>query len=123
LFPFPKIYPTISQIIITQTQQAAPYNNRGRLDDLILVADGAPNSIHEIKAIPTVYAVVTDADIEFRGALKIGDKISLYNLISGAAIITKTVTSDRELVSTLHLPMGVYVASVKDVNGEINSLK
>ncbi|MPM84963.1 hypothetical protein SDC9_132039 [bioreactor metagenome] len=121
--PVPENYPNISQILISQAQQTAPFTNRGRLDDLILVADGDPNGIDDHHVVPSVYAVVTDFDIEFRGNLQSGDQISIYNLVSGAAVITKTVESDRVLIPTTNLPTGIYVASVKDSKGMINSFK
>jgi len=123
VIPVPENYPSISQIMISQAQQTAPYTNRGRLDDIILVADGEPNGVEDHHVIPSVYAVVTDYDIEFRGNLQSGDLISIYNLVSGSAVITKTITSDRVLIQTNNLPTGVYVASVKDTKGIVNSFK
>lgn len=123
VFPVPENYTSISSILITQSQQTAPFNNRGRLDDLIVVADGDPSGLAGQSLLPSIYAVVTDADIEFRGDLKTGDEISIRNLVSGSAVKTCMVNSDRVLIPTVNLPAGVYIATVRDSHGELNSFK
>jgi hypothetical protein len=117
----PENYPNISSIMISQSQQSTPFNNRCRIDDIIVVADGDPSSVYNVSN-PTVFAVVSDIDVEFRGELKIGDKISIFDL-TGTVVKSQIVNSDRVLISTYNLPAGVYVAFVKDQQGEVNSFK
>jgi hypothetical protein len=121
VIPVPENYPKISSIMIVQTNTPAPFMNRSRVDDVIIVADGDPNSVDKV-SMPSIFAIVTDFDIEFRGSLKIGDVISIYDL-TGTIVKSQIVTSDRVLISTSDLPAGVYIASVKDQQGEVNSFK
>ena len=120
--PITSNYPSVSQIIIQQVQQTAPLINRGRLDDIIVVGDFT-SGVNDLNLLPTVFVVESNEDIEFRGSMLIGTQISIYSLLSGAAVRTKTVSSDRELISTASLPAGVYVGAVKDNNGTVNSFK
>lgn len=121
VIPVPANYTGIASIMITQASQSTPFNNRCRIDDIIIVADGEPTNV-ENAYMPAMYAVVSDFDVEFKGAMKMGDPITLYN-ISGTAVKTQLVASDRVLIPTNDLPAGVYIASVKDIRGEINSFK
>jgi hypothetical protein len=121
VIPVPENYPKISSIMIIQQNATAPFMNRSRVDDIIIVADGDPSSVDKV-SIPSIFAVITDFDIEFRGSMKIGEVISIYNL-SGTIVKSQLVTSDRVLISTSDLPAGLYVASVKDKHGEVNSFK
>lgn len=120
--PITSNYPSVSQIIIQQVQQSLPLINRGRLDDIIVVSDVA-SGVYDLNSSPKVFVVETNDEIEFRGSMLQGTKISVYSLMGGAAVRTKTVTSDRELISTSTLPKGVYIGTVKDTNNSVNSFK
>jgi hypothetical protein len=121
VIPVPENYTSISSLMITQSQQSTPFNNRCRIDDIIVIADGDPSNVKQV-SIPTVFAVVTQLDVEFRGSLNIGDIITIYN-VTGSVVKSQLVNSDRVLIPTYDLPPGVYVASVKDKQGDVNSFK
>jgi hypothetical protein len=120
--PITSNYSSVSQIIVQQIQQSVPFINRGRLDDIIVVGDVA-SGLSDVNSIPTVFAVETNRDIEFRGSMQVGTKISVYSMLGGTEVRTKIITSNRELISTSSLPAGVYIGKVKDTNGCVNSFK